>query len=59
VFVAGSVNGTGSEASFFYPNGLATDTSNSVYVADRFNNLICKITPAGVVMTFAGNAALV
>jgi hypothetical protein len=39
-----SEDGTGTEASFAYADGVAVDSSWSVYVADRGNNLIRKIT---------------
>ncbi|MBX9808411.1 MAG: SMP-30/gluconolactonase/LRE family protein, partial [Flavobacteriaceae bacterium] len=51
----GSADGIGTVASFNYPSGIAVDASGNVYVADRGNYKIRKITPAGVVSTFAGS----
>lgn len=52
----GSRDGTGTNARFYQPSGLAVDTGGNVYVADTNNQLIRKITSTGVVTTLAGTA---
>jgi sugar lactone lactonase YvrE len=53
---SGSADGTGSNASFYNPTSVVVDSNNNVFVADSTNDTIRKITPGGVVSTFAGTA---
>lgn len=55
----GTADGAGSAARFNFPVGIAVDGSGNVFVADTKNFTIRKITPAGVVSTFAGSPFLV
>lgn len=51
----GSANGAANTAQFNFPRGVATDKDGNIFVADAGNNLVRKITPAGVVSTVAGD----
>lgn len=53
----GSQDGVGSSAGFFYPGGIAIDGSGNLFVVDRSNYKIRKITPDGTVTTVAGSGA--
>ena len=51
---SGYVDAAGSLARFCEPNYLAIDSGGSVYISDTSADTIRKMTPNGVVSTFAG-----
>lgn len=52
--IQGSSDGTGLNASFYNPSGIAIDSKDNLYVTDEYNHLIRKISPSGEVTKFAG-----
>ena len=54
---SGDVNGPLAAATFYYPSGLAVDAQGNLYVAEPGD--IRKISPGGIVSTFAGQLPIV
>jgi serine/threonine protein kinase, bacterial len=50
----GSVDGTGTSATFYYPTGVTVDASGNLYVTDLGGNTIREVSSVGVVTTIAG-----
>ena len=55
--LSGLVDGTGETARFYNPIDVAVDKAGIVWVADRSNNALRKITNDGKVLTVAGNGS--
>lgn len=52
---SGRADGVGAAARFNAPSAAAVDIAGNIYVADRGNSTLRKVTPAGEVSTFAGS----
>ena len=54
---SGSVGdgGSATAAELASPSGIAIDKNGNLYIADYLNNRIRKVTPSGIISTFAGN----
>jgi hypothetical protein len=52
--ISGSFDGTGINALFNLPRGLATDGAGGIFIADTGNNSIRRLNSAGRVFTVAG-----
>jgi sugar lactone lactonase YvrE len=53
----GYQNGVGTNAQFNVPVGICVGANGDIFVADRQNRRIRRVTPAGVVSTFSGSGA--
>ncbi len=53
----GSLDGIATAALFTNPSDIAGDASGNLYIVESYSHKIRKITPAGVVTTFAGTGA--
>ena len=52
---AGYVDGVGAAARFTATAAIVSGPDGSLYIPDAANNVVRKISPAGIVTTFAGN----
>lgn len=52
----GYLDGSALYAKFSSPSGMVMDSSGNMYICDSNNNRIRKITPDGIVSTFAGSS---
>ena len=51
---SGGDNGPATSAEFWYPTGVALDSSGNVYIADRYGQKIRKVSATGTIVTVAG-----
>ena len=50
--------GPATSAALNYPTGLTLDAAGNLFIGDSGNNVIRKVTPAGIMTTFAGTGKL-
>ena len=55
----GHHDGIGAAASLYFPSPIAVAPNGDVFIADRYNSIIRKVTPDGIVTTLAGVAGQV
>ncbi len=51
-------NGPATSAALDSPIGVAVDSFGNLFFADSFNNRIRKVTPSGIISTYAGNGKI-
>ena len=54
----GSANGQGTNATFYYPTGITSDSQGNLYVTDLYNETIRKVDSNYTVTTIAGQVGL-
>jgi len=50
--------GAATNASLYWPSGVAVDASGNLFIADTGNSVIRKVDPNGIITTVAGNGRL-
>ena len=50
--------GLATHAAIGLPTGLAADKAGNLYISDSYNNLVRKVTPAGIISKVAGTAVI-
>lgn len=53
-----SFSGDGGQATLaqlFFPDGLAADGAGNIYISDKWNNCIRRVSSTGIITTIAGN----
>lgn len=55
---SGDIDGMDTFARFSFPYGICVDKNNNIFVADRGNHKIKKISPNGSVVTIAGDGII-
>src|SRR6185295_6018819 len=53
-----SGEGTATTNSLYFPYAADVDAAGNLYIADRFNNRIRKVTAQGIISTIAGNGTM-
>jgi len=47
--------GQATAAQLYFPSSVALDTIGNIYIGDAGNHVIRKVSPSGIIITFAGN----
>jgi sugar lactone lactonase YvrE len=50
--------GRATQASLNFPSGVAVDATGNVYIVDRSNHRVRRVSPQGTISTFAGGGSL-